>query len=65
MSLFLHFKGQRCSGEKYSKKRITGIAASNDLRENHNVCDGQVWQTKILQACTKSLFVDSDYFFKK
>ena len=29
-----HFKGGRCSGGKYSKARVTGMAASNALGEN-------------------------------
>ena len=28
-----HFKGERCSGGKYSKARVTGMAASNALGE--------------------------------
>ena len=29
----LHFRGKRCSGGKYSKVRLTGMAASNALDE--------------------------------
>ena len=35
----LHFWGKPCSGGKHGKVRLTGMATSNNLREDTNVCD--------------------------
>ena len=43
-----HFKGQKCSGGKNRKVRITGMAARNAIEEKLSVCNRQSQDTSLL-----------------
>ena len=50
----MHFKGQKCSGGKHSKVRLTGLAAGNAFRERLPIfVTGKSHKTKVLQRSKK------------
>ena len=49
----LHYKGERCSGGKHSKVRLTGVAVGNTTRKVALIYDRNVSQTTLFQWCKK------------
>ena len=49
----LHYKGERCSGDKHSKVRLTGVAVGNTTRKVALIYDRNVSQTALFQWCKK------------
>ena len=44
----MHLKEEKCSGDKNSKIRLTGLAAANMSGEKSNVCYREIKQTPLL-----------------
>ena len=44
----MHLKEEKCSGDKNSKIRLTGLAAANMSGEKSNVCYREIKQTSLL-----------------